>query len=347
MKKSNMRRLAAFAMTLALLMGMGAAFADGEAATGGSAKVELIDSDGGQALKAPGAVYALYLYTGTSFDEWANFATEELYGEYVSDENGVILAENLPAGEYRWELVAEPEGYNTTALYKNYLSIGPGAEASNRVYCFKTTAPEEFTTERIAYVGGYPDGTVRPKDNITRAETAVILHRLLSDEVKAQYNSDKNTYTDLKDGAWYMTAIATLKNMGVIKQNGPEFEPSRPITRGEFVEWIYYFGGKEYYGEWNFTDHPGMMYQHQRELWDKIEIVGMHGWISGYPDGSFDPDGLITRAEMMTIFNRMLERMPASVEELPADMKVWSDNSNPGAWFYLAVQEATSGIAIS
>ena len=345
LKKTSIRRLTALVLSIVMLLSLGtAAFAAGPG--GGSAAIYLYDSDGGAPLSVPGAVYALYLYTGTTFDEWANFTTEEFYGEYVGDEKGVVIAKNLPAGEYRWELVKAPDGYNVTPLIPNYLPIGPGAEASTNIFCFKTTFPEEFTTQRIAYVGGYPDGTVRPKDNITRAEAAVILHRLLSDEVKEKYASSENTFSDLKDGAWYMNAIATLKNMGVIVQNGPYFEPSRPITRGEFAEWIYFFGGQTFLWGIEFTDEPGGVPIQIYQRWLKYKTVAMHGWVQGYPDGSFKPEGLITRAEMMTVFNRMLERLPATAGDLPENSKSWSDNANPAAWYYLAVQEATAGIPL-
>lgn len=345
MKKIGIKRFVAFVLTAAMLMSLGAmAFAEGETR---AIRIDLKDADGGQNITTPGAVYALYRFTGTTPDEWIAQSPEELYGEYTSDENGIVLADNLPEGEYRWVMVKAPDGYNVYNMSGGYMPAMPGGDLGLRAMCYRTTAPEEFTTERIAYIGGYPDGTVKPKDNITRAETAVILYRLLSDEVKAQYESSENTYYDLKDDAWYMTAIATLKNLGVIVQNGSHFEPSRPITRGEFAEWIYYFGGQTFYGGVEFSDDPGGGLMPIWERWQKYKTVAMHGWVQGYPDGSFQPDGLITRAEMMTIINRMMDRVPASAEDLPADMKTWSDNANPNAWFYLAVQEATNGIEIS
>ena len=151
MKKSNIRRIGTLILTFAMLMSLGtAAFAAAEELPAtGKAAIQLIDSDGGEPLKVPGAVYALYFYTGTTFDEWASFSCEELYGEYVSDENGLVQAENLPAGEYRWEEVSAPEGYNTTPLVPNYMGIGPYADATKRIYCFKTSSPEEFTAQRI------------------------------------------------------------------------------------------------------------------------------------------------------------------------------------------------------
>ncbi len=347
MKRKVLRKAAALILAAAVLTVIGAAAFAADSTAVGRLWIQLYDSDGGGAMTAPGAVYELYVYKGSSHEQWQDFSCEELYGEYESDENGIVSAEGLPAGEYRWIMTQAPEGWNVYNFPSYYFPVSPGSDGSTYAYCYKSSCPEEFRPERIAYIGGYPDGTVRPKDNISRAETAVILHRLLSDEIKAEYGSRECGFRDVKDGAWYEEAVATLTKLGVIVQNGPDFEPSRPITRGEFAEWIYFFGGQNFVGGVEFNDEPNPAFTVIRERWQKYKIVAMHGWVQGYPEGDFRPEGNITRAEMMTIINRMMDRVPASAEELPADMKIWSDNANPEAWFYLNVQEATNGIPLN
>ena len=187
-----------------------------------------------------------------------------------------------------------------------------------------------------AYVVGYSDGTVRPNANISRAEVATIFFRLLKEEVRDGNLTAENTFSDVTDGQWHNTAISTMAKLGIVKgRNAEAFDPDAPITRAEFATICARFDKTQISTGSNFTDISG----HWAEKY--IERAATLGWIAGYSDGTFRPGNYITRAEAMTMINRVLCRMPQSEDDLLNDMTVWPDNK-PSDWHYLAVQEATN-----
>lgn len=190
--------------------------------------------------------------------------------------------------------------------------------------------------DHYAYVVGYSDGTVRPNANISRAEVATIFFRLLKEEVRDGNLTAENTFADVMDGQWHNKAISTMAKLGVVKgRNAEAFDPNAPITRAEFATICARFDKTQISTGSNFTDISG----HWAEKY--IERAATLGWIAGYSDGTFRPGNYITRAEAMTIINRVLCRMPQSEDDLLNDMTVWPDN-HPTDWHYLAVQEATN-----
>ena len=195
------------------------------------------------------------------------------------------------------------------------------------------------TTDHFAYVIGYPDGTVRPNGNVTRAEVATIFFRMLKDDAREKYWKTDNRYSDVKSTDWYNNAISTLSNMGII-DGYPDgsFRPNAGITRAEFAKIAVSFF-KDYASETigdRFTDISGKWYTTYINLAAELAIV------NGYPDGTFRPENKITRAEAMQIVNNTLRRTPHKDHLLPErDMNMWPDNL-PGAWYYAAVQEATN-----
>lgn len=190
--------------------------------------------------------------------------------------------------------------------------------------------------DHYAYVQGYSDGTARPNDNITRAEVATIFFRLLKDEIREENLSDVNTFEDVTDGMWCNKAISTMAVLGVVKGRTAEyFDPDAPITRGEFAAICSRFDKSDIVARENFTDIEGYWAK------EEIERAAILGWVRGYTDGSFRPRNYITRAEAMTMINRVLHRVPESPEDLLPDMVTWPDN-RPTDWYYLAVQEATN-----
>ena len=194
-------------------------------------------------------------------------------------------------------------------------------------------------TDHFAYVIGYPDGTVRPDGNVTRAEVATIFFRMLKDDAREKYWKTDNRYSDVKSTDWYNNAISTLSNMGII-DGYPDgsFRPNAGITRAEFAKIAVSFF-KDYASETigdRFTDISGKWYTTYINLAAELAIV------NGYPDGTFRPENKITRAEAMQIVNNTLRRTPHKDHLLPErDMNMWPDNL-PGAWYYAAVQEATN-----
>ena len=192
------------------------------------------------------------------------------------------------------------------------------------------------TTDHFAYIVGYGNGEVRPQNNITRAEVAPIFFRLLTDDVRDENLTKTNRYSDVAATSWYNTAVSTMTKAGIVDgyPNGT-FRPDAPITRAEMAKIISLFAKLDK-SESRFSDIAG----HWAEAY--IRLAAGNGWIAGYPDGTFGPQRNITRAETMTLVNRVLNRQPETEDDLLPNMTVWTDNANPKAWYYLAVQEATN-----
>ena len=195
--------------------------------------------------------------------------------------------------------------------------------------------PQLNTEDHYAYIVGYEDGTVRPEGDITRAEVATIFFRLLTDESRDEYWSQTNDYIDVAEGDWYNNAVSTLSKAGIL--NGYEdgsFQPNGNITRAEFATIAARFFEATYEGEDLFPDIE--------DHWarDYINQAAHAGIVNGYPNGTFQPQENITRAEAMTIVNRTLDRHP-DADHFLADMITWPDNLE-SAWYYEQVQEATN-----
>ena len=190
--------------------------------------------------------------------------------------------------------------------------------------------------DHYAYVIGYPDGNVHPQGNISRAETATIFFRLLKADTRDGNLTAENVFADVANGKWFNKAVSTMAKLGIVKGRSAEtFAPDAPITRAEFAAICARFNTKPTNTSNSFSDISG----HWAEA--EIERAVAFGWIAGYPDGTFRPDTYITRAEAMTMINRVLCRMPQDEKDLLRTMVVWPDNK-PTDWHYLAVQEATN-----
>ncbi len=200
-----------------------------------------------------------------------------------------------------------------------------------------TGVPDKLNgDDHFAYVIGYPDGKVHPKGNISRAETATIFFRLLKADIRDGNLTADNGFSDVANGQWHNKAISTMAKLGIVKgRRADSFDPDASITRAEFAAICARFNTKPVENNGSFSDISG----HWAE--NEIERAAAFGWISGYPDGTFHPDARITRAEAMTMINRVLCRMPQSESDLLDSMVTWPDNK-PSDWHYLAVQEATN-----
>ena len=188
------------------------------------------------------------------------------------------------------------------------------------------------------YVIGYTDGTIRPSNNISRAEVATIFFRLLTDEARTQYDKTTSSFSDIKDGAWCCRAVSTLTNMGIIKgYTDGTFRPNADITRAELATIIARFAKLDVNTK-TFSDITGHWAQ------KSIELAAGNGWINGYTDGTFRPNKSIIRAETFAMINRVLDRQTENVSDLlpTSEMNMWSDNMNENAWYYKDVQEATN-----
>ena len=323
-------------------------------------------ADGTDEMKYPGSSV---LVTGniTLYAVWGNKTPDTTLTYHANGGSGADVTVNCANNEtvtVKAKDTFSRSGYtfknwNTQADGKG-ASFAPGAQVivdnigSNDLYAIwdknssggshkpTVTIPDDVPTglngkDHYAYVVGYPDGMVYPQKNITRAEVATIFFRLLEDETREANMTKSNGYNDMKDGAWYTCAVSTLSKMGIIKgyEDG-SFKPDASISRAEFAAIAARFDPDGDTTPATFSD----VSSHWAK--DEISIAANHGWIKGYEDGSFKPDQKITRAETMTLVNRVLKRLPETKDDLHKDMKTWPDNQNESAWFYLAVQEATN-----
>lgn len=189
--------------------------------------------------------------------------------------------------------------------------------------------------DHFAYVSGYTDGTVRPTNNITREEVAAIFYRLLTDVSRTVYETGVNNFSDVDSSRWSNNAISTLANAGIISgYKEGTFKPGQTITRAEFAAIASRFDSVSENVTNPFTDTEG----HWAE--QLISNAADKGWVGGYPDSTFRPSNAITRAEAMTLINKVLNR-EVDKEGLLADAKQWPDNQE-GKWYYYQVLEATN-----
>lgn len=251
--------------------------------------------------------------------------------EYTLKINVVLDTDSNTYQVESWQFTAGNREYLTTLnIVNTYRTYHPSTPSK----------PTLNTGDHYAYVMGYPDGTVRPNGSITRAEVSTILFRLLSDKTRDEYFTTESSFTDVKAGAWYNNSIATLEKAGVIVDTakGGAFRPNEAITRAELAAMLAQFSDAKPVKGVKFSDVSA-----EHWAYEAIAIAAKMGWIEGYPDGTFRPDATITRAEMMTLVNRALERVPSDEDHLLSKRVMLTfPDCKSGDWFYIAVQEATN-----
>ena len=306
--------------------------------------IEKIDAQDSHALN--GATFALYQYSSDGKTVNRTTATTSRNGS----ESGIALFsvdnKNSYEGIWYYAEVTAPEGYVLDStehkITKNDFSTSQSAAIRNAetVRNYRSSTPNMLNdTDHFAYVIGYKDGLVKPYGLITRAETTAIFFRLLKDSVRDSSLLTSSTYTDVPDNYWANTAISTMTGLGIVQgRSTTTFDPQSPITRAQFAAICARFDTGTSSGTQTFSDISG----HWAEKY--IQRAAELGWIKGFEDGTFRPDTYITRAQAMTMINRVLNRIPEEESDLLTGMNVWPD-CNPGDWFYLAVQEATNSHA--
>ena len=298
--------------------------------------ITLINTESGEWLKTGTVIVPSC--TATSAGGKCYFVNWTKKQEGSTTSSTVTSSANLTA-----QTIKNAKGGDVYTFTANFdRSSGGGSGGSNRPKPPVVEIPDDVPTglngkDHYAYIIGYGNNDVRPQNNITRAEVATIFFRLLTDETREANMTKSNGYNDVKDGDWFCCAVSTLSKMGIIKgyEDG-SFKPNDPISRAEFAAIAARFdpdGDKTPASFADVTSHWAK---------DEISIAANHGWIKGYEDGSFKPDQKITRAETMTLVNRVLNRLPETKDDLHKDMKTWVDNMDETAWYYLAVQEATN-----
>ena len=272
--------------------------------------------------------------SGAKFELWrVGTRSDTRLGVYETNRYGWTQAEVSQSGDYYWVETVPPEGYR---LGGGKHPTNTGKNSRITVYNTEAAVPALFTDDHYAYIVGGPDGTVRPNDSMTRAGVATIFFRLLKDSVRDANLLTGCTYTDVPDGHWANTAISTMTGLDIVRgYDAAAFGPGDPITRAQFAAICARFDTGKSNGSRTFSDIEGH--------WAKayIERAAELGWISGFQDSTFRPDAYITRAQAVTMINRMLNRVPEDPSDLLPGMNVWPD-CGPGDWFYLAIQEATN-----
>lgn len=273
----------------------------------------------------PGAKFEIYDSNG------------KLVGTYTTDEKGQIKVPGLASGKYYAVETIPPKGYLQDGT-KHEFTISNGKVTTLVLTGTRTGVPDMLNgDDHFAYIIGRSDGLVHPDAPITRAEVTTIFFRLLDPAVRDANLSYTNTFSDVNTDLWCNTAISTMTKLGIVHgRTASTFDPNAFITRAEFAAIAARFDKSSVSQLANFSDISGH--------WAALEIskAAANGWVNGYSDGTFKPDRNITRAEAMALINRVLNRVPETVNDLLPDMVTWPDNMNTSAWCYLDVQEATN-----
>lgn len=251
--------------------------------------------------------------SGTSFSTKQSF---NIYRDYT-------LTDAARSGYtfYGWDLTKSGSTYYFTAMWSRYKSDVP--------YMLNGT-------DHYAYIKGYPNGSFKPTDTITRAEAATIFYRLLTDSTRKAYATTYNSFKDVPATAWYNTAVSTMAKLGIVNGGADGyFRPNDPITRAEIAAMIARCDGAYYTGTSTvFSDTYGH--------WAASYIARAYelGWINGYGT-TYAPDRYISRAETVAVLNRVLNRAPQYTSDLTRNYTTFSDVAT-SAWYYLDVEEAAN-----
>lgn len=297
--------------------------------------IEKVDAQDSHTLN--GAKFGLYLDSKQIATATSNRSGIATFRVDESDYRKITTKSDL----YYQELTA-PEGYVVSSdkidIEKSDLTTSQTTAEKNAetVRNYQKNAPADLNgDDHVAYVHGYTDGTVKPNNNVTRAETATMLYRLLTESRRNEIQTANNSFSDVSTDDWYNESVSTMAN-GKYITGYPDgtFGGNKNITRAEFVAMLVRFIGVQN-EDCSFIDVS-------RDYWAYgcIATATKAGWIAGYTDGTFKPEQPITRAEAMTIINRVLNRGVNEKSEL-MNFRVWPDN-DPSAWYYYEVIEASN-----
>ena len=258
----------------------------------------------------------------------------------TSNASGIVRFTKVDSGTYTLLEKAAPEDYVISDKTYELTVSGSRVTMDGKTYSPVTfvnrRAAELNRRDHYAFLVGYADGTFGPERNMTRAEVTTMFARLLTEQIEAD-KTYSSTFNDVAKDCWAANYIGYMQQFGIVTgyEDG-SFRPDAPVTRAEFAAIAARFD--------NDGDKTAAKFSDIATHWakDEISIAYNNGWITGYPDGTFGPQRDITRAETMTLVNRVLNRQPETEDDLLPNMTVWTDNANPKAWYYLAVQEATN-----
>ncbi|MCL1828198.1 MAG: S-layer homology domain-containing protein [Oscillospiraceae bacterium] len=270
--------------------------------------------------------------------------------DVVTTGNGeaVFSAEN---GTYDLSEHAAPQGYNASGETYTIVVTANGVYLRSSPTRLDPYTPVTFVNKEIpslnkddhfAFMQGYPEGTFMPGRNMTRAEAVVMFSRLLTKSMNDATDYRSSHYPDVPNTAWYANQVGYLQLLGVLADYSRDsrFRPDDPVTRAEFATLAAHFDNLTFTDTNKFSDVPNGHWAMKY-----INSAAAKGWIAGYPDGTFKPEANITRAEVVTLVGRMLDRfadsayLTANAASLP---RSYSDLTS-AHWAYLAIMEASMG----
>lgn len=195
------------------------------------------------------------------------------------------------------------------------------------------------TASHNAYVSGCTTTTFAPTGTLTRAEAAQMLYELMTEQAHKQYDCSSNGFRDVPAGQWYTAAVSTLANAGAINGCGDgTFHPNQAISRAQFVTILAGIYGVNASGGMPFSDVGRSWY------YDAVATAYANGWVSGFTDGTFHPNQTITRAEAVSILNRVLGRScDLTFVQANAQTALHFTDVPANAWYYADVIEASVG----
>lgn len=208
-----------------------------------------------------------------------------------------------------------------------------------------TKIPNRLETSHVNYVLGREgmgdERLIQPLGNITRAEAATMVFRLLSEEVREQNRTTECNLTDVSSADWFAEPVATLVKMQIIAgDDAGTFRPYDPITRAELLT-IMSRVSEEFSMEATYGSVPFADIDENYWAYIPISFAVSRGWIKGDDAANtLRPDDQISRAESVAIFNRVLRRLPESTDDLIANRPTFADNNDPSVWYYVAIEEA-------
>ena len=265
--------------------------------------------------------------SGYQFDGWtAGGITYQPGDEYELSANTVFTA--------KW---SKTGGNDNGGMGGSTGSGGGGISAVDKT---KNYTKDMFGNEHpthIGYINGYPDGSVKPDGNITREEVTSILYRVKYREYTEPFVVTDNVFPDVESSRWSAPDIEFMAKENIIAgYPDGEFKPQRNLTRAEFAALIRRFTDLNKPSEQNvFTD-----LKKSHWAYNDILILTEAGLLKGYEDNTICAEKEITRAEVMTVINKILGRCPDDTYVKSLEFKPFND-LNKEKWYYTAVLEAT------
>ena len=191
--------------------------------------------------------------------------------------------------------------------------------------------------DHVAYIIGFDDGNFHPDETLTRAQTATMIYRLLTKERQEEIFTTENNFIDVDASKWYNDYVSSMVNGGyIVGYPDGTFRGDSPITRAEFITILVRFFGLANV-DCVFSDIPETHWAYKY-----IATATSYGWINGYEDDTFRPDRSLSRAEAVTVINRMLNRGVDATSNLSGNVRIFPDTANPAMWYYYEIIEAAN-----